>query len=142
MILHRQHQTFYSTMSSREREPTDPPSPWRNSHAKQLLKEDIVAVRATSSMSAKEVYAMQPKWYKGYKFQDFKQRKSMRCNQNGTRATNSRISRRIWSICTRKQLQYARNSNSILKINTKFEFKCLTLDVILMLFLIHVQMHM
>jgi hypothetical protein len=54
------------------REPTDPPSPWRNSHAKQLLKEDIVAGRVTSSMPAKEVYAMRPKWYKAYKFQNFK----------------------------------------------------------------------
>jgi hypothetical protein len=54
------------------REPTDPPSPWRNSHAKQLLKKDIVAGCVTSSMPAEEVYAMRPKWYKGYKFQNFK----------------------------------------------------------------------
>jgi hypothetical protein len=58
---------------------SDPPSPWRNSHAKQLLKEDIVEGRVSSSMPVKDVYEMRPTWYKRYKFNNFK------TNLNGLR---------------------------------------------------------
>jgi hypothetical protein len=39
-------------------------------------------------------------------------------------------------------MQYTNNSNIVFENKYKFEFKCLTLDVILMLYLIHVQTHM
>jgi hypothetical protein len=52
--------------------PSDPPTPWRNSRAKQLLKEDIVNGHVSSSMQAKDVYQMHPKWYKRYKYNNFK----------------------------------------------------------------------
>jgi hypothetical protein len=70
-IINFSHQQPSSNMASNAA-PSDPPSPWRNSQAKHLLKEDIVKGLVYSSMPAKEVYQMRPEWYKRYKFNNFK----------------------------------------------------------------------
>ena len=49
-----------------------PPSPWRNSNAKKLLKDDIANGHVSSSMPAKDVYQMRSNVYKRYKFNNFK----------------------------------------------------------------------
>ena len=59
-------------MATAAKEVTEKPPPWRNSYAKEVLKEDIIEGHVTESMDPDVVYESRPCLFKLYKRSNFK----------------------------------------------------------------------